>query len=308
MPGDERLFVVTTRSRLKSARYFPSMMLASMRIRRQLKSTGEVVRWASVVASPTEFWTITAWRSRHEMQEFMHSGAHDDIMWLFSRWLRSFWLMRWKPGPTEVGAWKGATFACAPPEPPQAALADGASDAAAEEERQRKLMLALEHFPRLKAATGPDGAACYDATPFAQRRRKEVGTAGGAVVHLKTSLWRTPGAIRALRKLRAECDERGGLLRSVVGVGRPGEIYLLALWRDSTGPAQLLASPTMQSVAERWPVGCWANEWVPENEFGHWDGLRVRRARGRHAVKMTPAQAALGETPDFLETAPLPDA
>ena len=32
-------------------------------------------------------------------------------------------------------------------------------------------------------------------------------------------------------------------------------------------------------------------EWLPENEFGHWDGLRLRRTRSRYAIHMP--QAAL---------------
>ncbi len=324
MAPDERLFVVTTRSRLKSARFFPSMMVASMRIRRQLKATGEVVSWASIVAGPTEFWTITAWKSRHEMQEFMRSGAHDEIMWNFAKWLRSFWLMRWRPCALELGAWRGATFAGAAPDfagaaPDFAGAAPGdpgpdahgtaaegapedaaAEDAAAGAERRRRELLAqaLEHFPRLKAATGADGAATYDNTPFARRRRSEVGGAGGAVVHIATTLAQTPGALRALRALRRQADSHGGLLRSAVGVSRPGEVYLLALWKDHDGPAELLGSPEVKELAERWPDGFWANMWVPENEFGHWDGLRLRRSRGRYAITMRPEEQALGESPD----------
>jgi len=105
--SDENLFTVTTRSKLRGPWFFPQMMIASLRVRRQLRRDTQVVRWASIVASPSEFWTITVWKSRHDMQEFMRSGAHDEIMWLFSKWLQSFWLMRWRPGPNETGAWKG---------------------------------------------------------------------------------------------------------------------------------------------------------------------------------------------------------
>jgi len=107
MGNGEQLLVVTTQSRLRGPWQLPSMLTASLRIRRQLAADHDVVRWATVVAGPTEFWTITVWRSRHHMQESMRSGAHDDIMWLFSKWLRSFWLMRWRPGATEIGSWDG---------------------------------------------------------------------------------------------------------------------------------------------------------------------------------------------------------
>src|ERR1700722_6468402 len=152
------------------------MMLATLRIRRQLADAPGLVRWASVVAGPTEFWTVTVWDSRHDMQEFMRSGAHERIMWLFSDWLESFWLMRWRPGPEETGTWNGTSLA--QPEPAY----ENAPNAA----RHAALALALEHRPRLKAATGADGAATYESTPFARRRRAEVGHAGGAVVHIRT--------------------------------------------------------------------------------------------------------------------------
>ena len=100
MDDSGTLFAVTTRSRLHGPWLFPQMMIASLRVRAQLRRDTGVVRWASIVASPSEFWTITVWRSRHEMQEFMRSGVHDDILWLFSKWLQSFWLMRWRPGPS----------------------------------------------------------------------------------------------------------------------------------------------------------------------------------------------------------------
>jgi hypothetical protein len=62
------------------------------------------------------------------------------------------------------------------------------------------------------------------------------------------------------------------------------------VWRDRDGVQRLLTSPQARKLAERWP-GYWANEWIPENEFGHWDGLRLRRARTRYSIKVP--QAAL---------------
>jgi quinol monooxygenase YgiN len=312
-PTDQdNLFTVTTRSRLRGPWFFPQMMLASLRVRHQLKRDTEVVRWASIIAGPSEFWTITVWKSRHDMQEFVRSDAHDDIMWLFSKWLRSFWLMRWRPGPNETGEWKGMTMARADPDQPGdtgrlAANGHGTGDgdgngigegtggnggrrtgvAAA---RDALLDRALEHLPKLKQAMAPDGTIGYDTTVFARRRRAEVGGAGGAVIHIHTDPTRTPFAYRDLRALRKECEGDDGMLRAVVGVSRPGDVYLLSVWRDRDGVQRLLTSPQARKLAERWP-GYWANEWIPENEFGHWDGLRLRRARTRYSIKVP--QAAL---------------
>ena len=280
----QKLFTVTTRSRLRGPWFFPHMMLASLRIRRQLARTGNVVRWASIVAGPSEFWTITVWRSRHDMQEFMRSGAHDEIMWLFSKWLESFWLMRWHPGPVEVGRWKGLSMA--QPDPEYRAAWGGNGDSGT-------LGQVLEYLPKLKKSLTEDGAATYDTTVYARRRRAEVSNAGGAVVHIATSARRTGEAVMALRRLRKEAEAHPDLLRGVVGISRPGHVYLLTVWRNREAARMLLESPQLGSLSFAWP-GLWANEWFPENEFGHWDGLRLRRTRQRYSIRMPKAALDLG--------------
>lgn len=298
-PPAEQLFVVTTRSRLRSARFFPSMMLASMRIRRQLAKTEEVVRWASVVTGPTEFWTVTVWRTRNDMQEFMRSGAHEEIMWSFSRWLDSFWLMRWRPGPREVGTWGGLTLAQPEPDdqpgpqPPDGPKPPGGPKHSA------ALDQALEHLPWLKAATGPDGAACYDSTVMARRRRAEVGGAGGILIALRGPALRTFAMRRALARLREQAAADEDFLRGAVGYGRPGEVFLMALWKSRAGTQRMLDSEALHATTTRWTG--WANEWLPENEFGHWDGLRLRRAR--RPVIRVPEAAMRSARSDDDETA-----
>ena len=281
MAESNTLFAVTTRSRLRGPWFFPQMMLATVRVRRQLRRDTSVVRWASIVAGPSEFWTITVWHSRHDMQEFMRSGAHDDIMWLFSKWLQSFWLMRWRPGPTERGEWKGLTMART--EPVHA-------DAPTNGQRDARLEKALEHLPKLKSAMNADGVVGYDTTVFARRRRAEVGDAGGAVVHIHTAPGRTVQAWRDLKALQRESEGDDALLRAVVGVSRPGDVYMLSVWKDRDGVKRLLTSPNVRKLQGRWP-GLWGNEWIPENEFGHWDGLRLRRARAKYSIPVP--QAAL---------------
>lgn len=251
------------------------MMYATLRVRQQLREDGHVVRFASVIAGPSEFWTITVWRTRHDMQEFMRSGAHDDIMWEFSRWLSSFWLMRWRPGPREVGEWRG--MAMAQPEPAY-------ERPAMEPVKAEALRNALDHLPRLKAATAADGSVSFESTPYARRRRAEVGAAGGVVVHVKTTALRTVEAVLAMRTLRRAGERHDDWLRGVVGVGKPGEVYLLAVWATRDGPQRLLSSPAFDSVHRRFAGECWANEWLPENEFGHWDGVRLRKARERYSI------------------------
>ncbi|MDE0804969.1 MAG: hypothetical protein OSA99_16815 [Acidimicrobiales bacterium] len=282
MSGEAPLLVVTTRSRLRTPARFGHMWLATLRIRRQLIRDPDVVRWASVIAGPREFWTITVWRSRHPMLEFMRSGAHDDIMWLFSKWLDSFWLMRWRPRMVESGDWDGVALA------PEGAGDDGPTTDA-QDPRRQLLDEALTFLPRLRSATGPDGAATFDATPAARRRREEVGGSRSVVIRVRSSWWQTASALRDLRQLRSPARSDAPD-RATVGVGRTGETYLLAVWRDGESAERFAGGSHVAALRQRWGDGVWTNVWTPENEFGSWDGLRLRRGRDRYAIQV-PAKA-----------------
>jgi Antibiotic biosynthesis monooxygenase len=73
------------------------MLLARREIAQQLAHQPGLLRYASGITSPTEFFTLTVWRDREAMQRFMQSGAHERNMWQFTRWTSSFWGMRWEP-------------------------------------------------------------------------------------------------------------------------------------------------------------------------------------------------------------------
>jgi hypothetical protein len=96
------------------------------------------------------------------------------------------------------------------------------------------------------------------------------------------------GAYLALRRLNEEAGGDPDYLKGVVGVSRPGQVYLLSVWRDRAGTRRMLRSPQLAKLCARYP-GTWANEWLPENEFGHWDGLRLRRTRTRYSIQMPKA-------------------
>lgn len=278
MSQPERLVVVTTHSRLRSVRFFPAMRLASSRIGRQLDHTDGVVRWASIVAGPTEFWTISVWRSRHAMQEFMRSGAHGAVMWQFSRWLRSFWFMRWRPGPRELGAWAGASLAGRP-----APDSQPVASCAQEDVRSTVIAGLPDH---LREAIGPDGAVSYDSAPFARVRRRQVEGSGGAVVRIAAPLHRVPLAFAELQRARRHLRSDPDLLDAAVGFGRPGEVYLLTIWTDLACAERLLESSWARKQASWWGDAYWALECVPENEFGQLDGgRRLRTERRRRSAR-----------------------
>lgn len=273
-------FAVTTRSRLKGTRFFPSMLIASWRIKRQLKRTRGCVRFASIVAGPREFWTVTVWDSRDRMMEFMRSGAHEEIMWQFGKWLRSFWLMRWSPTPDEQGRWGAGSLAAPPPEPDPPAEAEPS-------QQHEALEAALDSLPRLKASTGPRGAPRYDASPMARRSRKAV--AGGAAVLVRIEAphaWQTAVVGRDVRRLSRRVGEHEGALRCVSGMASPRERYLLVVLRDQDACQRFLADPLHARLGERWGSAYWAMAWEAANEFGHWDGFRLRQARSRAAVSV----------------------
>lgn len=252
------LLIVTTRSRLRSVASFPMMMKATRRVRRQLAETEGVVRWASVVSSPTEFWTITAWRSRHEMQEFMRSDAHGDIMWGFSRLLSSLWLVRWRPTGNEVGTWSGIPFAPAAA-PPQEVRPDG-----------------QVLPPMLSGIVGAGGQIGFDTSPEAKRAREQLKGVGGAVLSVQTNRRQFPAAWWRMSRHRRRLFADPALLRSVVGLGSGGSCYLLSVWRTPQDAARMLDSDWAAGIHRRYGELYWANEWIPENEFGNWDGLRLR--------------------------------
>lgn len=255
------LLIVTTRSRLRSVFSFPPMMIATRRVRRQLAHTEGVVRWASVVSSPTEFWTITAWRSRHEMQEFMRSDAHGDIMWGFSRLLSSLWLVRWRATDHEVGTWAGVSLApqTSCPEPPAGHVLP----------------------PVLSEIVGTDGVISFDASPEARRAREQLKGVGGAVLSVQTPRWRFPAAWLRIARYRRRLFADPALLRSVVGLGTGGACYLLCVWRTPQDAARMLDSDWAAGLQKRYGALYWASEWLPESEFGNWDGLRLRGEQRR---------------------------
>lgn len=263
-------FAVTTRSRLRGFHRFPQMFIASRRIRRQLAETPGCVRFASIIAGPREFWTITVWESRDKMLDFMRSGPHEEIMWLFGKWLDSFWLMRWRPTTEEFGTWSDETLG---------PVDDGRRKSRARTPQEEKaLAAALEAMPVLKASTGPEGAPTYDASPAARRHRRAVSGAAAVALRIEAGpLHRSLGAWREMQRVGRRLSADEAVLRSVTGFSGWRDHYALAVLRDEASCTRFLADVEQQRMHERWGDRCWMMRWQPENEFGHWDTLRLRR-------------------------------
>ncbi len=257
-----RGFAVTTRSRLRGARLFLPMLLANRR--RQLAATPGSLRFASVVTSPRQFWTVSVWRSRDDMQAFIRSGAHETFMWNVSRWFRSFWLIRWAPTDDERGHWNGLR------------LSGGRPTVGADGRRGARHVLA--GIPDLLAAVGPDGRPSYDPAPAVRWSRNRL--AGGAGGHAPGHGGPAPGGPRRLAGVPAPEAPPGSRSRGAaggLGAGRP----------PGAPPARGVPAPRglsvedcgeVRRVLDRWS-DAWVMRWRPENEFGHRDGLRIRRER-----------------------------
>lgn len=271
-----RLLVVTTRSKLRGVRHLPSMLNATLSIREQLAAAEGVVRWASVIAGPTEFWTISAWDSRHHMHEFMRSDAHGRWMWSFSDWLSSFWLMRWRPGDREIGDWDGLRVTAA-----ERVNAGGDGDGL--DVPPEVLRSMQEDIPELYWAIGPDGAASFEGTAGTRLARRSVARASGVIVRITVPVFRVPAAVRELRGAQQDLRRDERLVGCAVGVGRRHEAFLLGVWDDRDVATGLLDGGWLSGARRRFGEGVWASEWLPEREFGHWDGRRLRREGRRRA-------------------------
>lgn len=248
------------------------MLRASYRIRRQLSATPGCLRFANVVVSPKEVWTLTVWRTRHEMLEFMRSGAHESIMWIFASWLESFWLMRWRPTTQETGTWGGLQLAqpnALPPEPTERSP-----------KQEAALEAALRSLPRLRAAAGPDGGASIDYAPGQRRARGMVAGAVGGTVRVEVDRGRdVRAAWQLLHRIQRRVLADETALRCAFGASQSRVLYLLGLFRNDTTWRSFMASEEMLQLQRRWPDGTWTMRWEADNEFGHWDGLRLRRIK-----------------------------
>lgn len=289
-------FAVTTRSRLRGLRFFFPMLRASLRIRRQLRESPGCVRFASIIMGPREFWTITVWETRQKMIDFMRSGEHEDIMWDFSKWLKSFWLMRWRPTTDEQGTWSGLQLGSRYPAEEQP-VPERTAD------QQAALQAVWDNMPRLKAAAAPSGAASFDHAPQQRRARRLVAGGVSSTLRLIVPRGKTPAGWLAVRRLRSSLLENPDVLRAAFGISRPRELYALVVFRNEDAWREFDSSQMVEKLRERWPEGVWTMRWDAENEFGHWDGLRLRRVKLGTQVKVPKAaEAAVTLEGDEKET------
>src|SRR5262245_56731081 len=225
------MLAVTTRNRLRSPRFCLPMLRARRVIARQLAATPGLIRYASGVVSHSEFLTLTVWEDRAAMQAFMRTGAHEQLMWQFTRWTASFWGMRWEPSEDERGAWNvlhlGQAAAPARPVSP---------------------LVAVGLLPPNPPRAGPLGPR----TEAGVVEPRECGLVG---ITARMEGAGAPLALRsAQRHLAAEAAAHADLVRYAVGADWPPQALVVSLWRDSaaTRALELMARELRASWAMCW--------------------------------------------------------
>src|SRR5579863_916162 len=244
------MLAVTTRNKLRNGRYSLPMMRARRFVREQLATTQGLIRYVSAIASPTEFLTMTVGQDRQAMFNVRRSGAHQEFMWMFSRWSASFWSMRWIPTQAEEGAWQGL------------ALSNGIE---AEEQLRSDAQPHVPHLPLSVQQAGrmpggrvadPSGCGVYAITALI-----EAANPG--------HLWKL---LSSLQEFRREGD-RSRLLRWNIGSVGPRSFWILALWSTAPEGQHEVVRALRQRLNASWSMGWRAGEY----EIGNWNGLRLRQ-------------------------------
>jgi len=244
------MLAVTTRNKLRSWRYSLPMMRARGYVREQLAATPGLIRYVSAIASPTEFLTMTVWENRQLMFNFMSSGAHQEFMWMFTRWSTSFWSMRWIPTGAEEGAWQGLSlrnlvepdeqlWRDALPQAPQVPLPD----------KQPGRM------PGSRVAD-PSGCDVYAITALVEATNPEY-------------FWKL---LASVQRFRREVGHTR-LLRWNVGIVGLRSFWILTLWRAAPEGQVDVVRLLRQRLDASW-IMCWR---AGEYEIGNWNGLRLRQ-------------------------------
>lgn len=98
-----------------------------------------------------------------------------------------------------------------------------------------------------------------------------------------------------LRRIRRRVLVNEDVLRSAFGISQMNETYMLAIFRNAEAWSAFESSEEVLELRRRWPGGIWTMRWDADNEFGHWDGMRMRRIKLGSMISMPKAakQAAM---------------
>ncbi len=103
-------------------------------------------------------------------------------------------------------------------------------------------------------------------------------------------------AWRSLSRIHTSLLDSDDALRSAFGIAGAREFYVLTIFRNHDLYQQWDRSETLTGLRKEWPGGVWTMRWNGDNEFGHWDGLRLRRTKLGTAVEVPDAAKAAAST------------
>ncbi len=247
------MLAVTTRNKLRSPRFFPSMVRAWLHVRQQLSRTSGMVCYITGIAGLTEFYTLTLWESRAAMFNFTAGDGHRQMMWNFTRWSESFWAMRWRPTADALGAWGNAP------------LAD--SGCVTEPDDKHASPAWLAHSPVRESLT-----PYIDTAGRPDQRDLDPSTCGVEAVLARVAI-RSPLELHRLFRVVHPWRSAPGLLRFALGVG-PGECLVVSLWRaEARETIEALRHSIAGCFREAWAMRLTAGDY----EIGQWNHLRLRQ-------------------------------
>ena len=242
------MFAIITRNKLRSRRYTLGMIWAWWHIRRQLARTPGMFAYTTGMASLTEFFTLTMWEKEFDMNLFMASDDHRDMMWNFKRWSDSFWSMRWNTTKDEVGDWNGQTFSInkAVTKPRSRYVGPGYLESS---------QVPKELKPYLRNIT----------------RRLEPET-----LDLNAVIGRIPittvRELTCLKRILRPWRTAPGMLRMVMAIGLK-ECLVIAVWSQ---PGTKDPESFIKALHATHPDGWLMRFNATDFEIGHWNGLRIR--------------------------------
>ena len=269
---------VSTRARVGGIRQLWPAVRTTMRIREELERTPACLRFATVLAGSRELLTVSVWTDHDAVLEFLGDGAHGPVLWRRPGWLASYWGMRWRPGPAEVGQWDGASVGVGPRDADR----------------------------RAGAERPPPGFA---SSPLAASLTSDLAGTLGTTYRLDAGPGRLLAALGEVHRLRRRLQLDPDVFSCAGGLASGNQVLLLVIWRRAAGARRFANSSDHHGLLRRWAGRVWWMEWRPEAETGQWDGRRLREERlgrlaGRPAlldVRLAPTFDAPGQAREAFD-------
>lgn len=124
-PTTEPVVVMASRLELAQYRHVPAFLIASLRLRRALRSApGALGLGLAAAPGSRTFWTLSIWRGQEELRAYAASPLHRRVMSRFAPRMAASTFVDWAASGEHVPSWEEARQRLTPlPDAPS-----GASD------------------------------------------------------------------------------------------------------------------------------------------------------------------------------------